>query len=123
MDATKKKHVRLRRRKKHIRKSLAGTAQRPRLSVYRSLDQIYCQAIDDERGVTMVAASSLSPEIRSEIGKAGGTVKGAEMVGSLFAKKAKEAGIAQCAFDRNGRKYHGRVAALADAIRKEGIKV
>ena len=123
MDATKKKHVRLARRKKHIRKNLSGTAQKPRLTVYRSLDHIYAQGIDDENGVTLISASSLSKELRSEIGKDAGTVKGAEMVGALFAKKAKDAGIEQFAFDRNGRKFHGRIAALAEAVRKEGIKV
>ena len=123
MDATKKKHVRLARRKKHIRKNLSGTAQKPRLTVYRSLDHIYAQGIDDENGVTLVSASSLSKELRAEIGKDAGTVKGAEMVGTLFAKKAKDAGIDQFAFDRNGRKFHGRIAALAEAVRKEGIKV
>ena len=123
MDATKRKHVRHVRRKKHIRKNLSGTATRPRMSVFRSLDHIYCQAIDDERGVTLISASSVSKEIRGEIGKDTGTVKGAEMVGALFAKKAKDAGIEMFSFDRNGRKYHGRIAALADAVRKEGIKV
>ena len=123
MDATKRKNVRHLRRKKHIRKNLQGTTTRPRMSVFRSLDHIYCQAIDDERGVTLISASSVSKEIRAEIGKDTGTVKGAEMVGALFAKKAKDAGIAMFSFDRNGRKYHGRVAAVADAVRKEGIKV
>lgn len=123
MDANKKKHVRLRRRKRHIRKSLTGNAERPRLSVYRSLGQIYCQAIDDERGVTLVSASSLSKEIQGEIGKDHGNAKGAGLVGSLLARRAKEAGIEKLAFDRNGRMYHGRIAALADAVRKEGIQV
>ena len=123
MDATKKKQVRRVRRKKHIRKNLQGTASKPRLSVFRSLDHIYCQAIDDENGVTLVSASSQSKEIRGEIGKDTGNVKGAEMVGALFAQKAKDAGLSQFSFDRNGRKYHGRVAAIAEAIRKEGIQV
>ena len=123
MDATRRKHVRHARRKKHIRKNLAGTASKPRLSVFRSLDHIYCQGIDDENGVTLLSASSQSKEIRAEIGKDTGNLKGAEMVGSLFAKKAKDAGIEQFAFDRNGRKFHGRVAAIAEAIRKEGIQV
>jgi large subunit ribosomal protein L18 len=123
MDANKRKHVRLLRRRRHIRKKLQGTAERPRLSVYRSLNQIYAQAIDDVRGVTLFSASSLSKEIRDAIGGAGGTKQGAESVGSLIARKAKQAGIGKLAFDRNGRKYHGRIAALAEAIRKEGIEV
>jgi len=123
MDANKRKHVRLLRRRRHIRKKLQGTAERPRLSVYRSLNQIYAQAIDDVRGVTLFSASSLSKEIRDAIGGAGGTIRGAESVGSLVARKAKQAGIGRLAFDRNGRKYHGRIAALAEAIRKEGIEV
>jgi large subunit ribosomal protein L18 len=123
MDANKRKHVRLVRRKRHIRKKLQGTAERPRLSVFRSLNQIYAQAIDDVRGVTLFSASSLSKEIRAEIGTAGGTRSGAERVGALVARKAKQAGIDKLAFDRNGRKYHGRIAALAEAIRKEGIEV
>ena len=123
MDANKRKHVRLLRRRRHIRKKLQGTAERPRLSVFRSLNQIYVQAIDDVRGVTLFSASSLSKEIRDAIGGAGGTIRGAESVGSLVARKAKQAGIGRLAFDRNGRKYHGRIAALAEAIRKEGIEV
>ncbi len=123
MDANKRKHERLRRRKRHIRKKLSGTAERPRLSVFRSLNQIYAQAIDDERGVTLFSASSLSKEARSELGKAGGTVKGAELVGTIIARKAKEAGIGSLSFDRNGRRYHGRIAAIAEAVRKEGIQV
>jgi len=123
MDANKRKHVRLLRRRRHIRKNLQGTAERPRLSVYRSLNQIYAQAIDDVRGVTLFSASSLSKEVRDAIGGAGGTKRGAESVGALIARKAKQAGVGKLAFDRNGRKYHGRVAALAEAIRKEGIEV
>ena len=123
MDAVKNKKIRLRRRKKHVRKRVHGTAQRPRLTVYRSLTHIYCQAIDDDRGVTIVSASSQSKELRAEIGKDTSTVQGATMVGALLAQKAKEAGIESFAFDRNGRKFHGRVAAVADAVRKEGIQV
>jgi large subunit ribosomal protein L18 len=123
MDFNKKKQKRLLRRKRHIRKKLEGSASRPRLSIYRSVNQIYAQAIDDFNGVTLFSACSLSKEIRAELGKGGSTVRGAEVVGAAIARKAKDAGISSMAFDRNGRRYHGRVAALAEAIRKEGIQV
>ncbi|MFQ5653110.1 MAG: 50S ribosomal protein L18 [Planctomycetota bacterium] len=123
MDLNKKKWVRRLRRRRHIRKKLAGTAQRPRLTVYRSLKHIYCQAIDDHSGETIVSASSASPEIRAEIGSDGRNRKGAELVGVLLARKVREKGIRAVVFDRNGYRFHGRVAALAGAVRKEGIEV
>lgn len=107
------------RRKKHIRKRLRGTAERPRLSVFRSAKHIYGQLIDDESGRTLAAASSLSPELK---GSAGGNKDGASAVGKLLAEKAKEANITQVVFDRNGYLYHGRVAALATACREGGLE-
>jgi len=99
---------------------LSGTPSRPRLCVFRSLNHIYAQVIDDSVGHTLAAASSLDPEIRD---KADGKKKTeiAEMVGTLVAQRALEKGIKQVAFDRGGYKYHGRVKALAEAARKAGL--
>lgn len=107
------------RRKKHIRKKLEGTAERPRLSVFRSAKHIYGQLIDDETGRTLASASSMSKELE---GTAGGNKDGAAAVGKLLAAKAKEANITQVVFDRNGYLYHGRVAALATACREAGLE-
>ncbi|HOV87352.1 MAG TPA: 50S ribosomal protein L18 [Syntrophobacteraceae bacterium] len=108
------------RRKKRIRKKIAGTAERPRLSVFRSDKHIYAQVIDDTRGQTLVAASTLSPEYR-EASSSKGKVEAAKKVGELVAVKALEKGISSVVFDRNGFIYHGRVRALADAARQAGL--
>lgn len=104
------------RRKKHIRKTVRGTTERPRLSVFRSAKHIYAQLIDDSTGTTLASASSLKIE------GAGGNKDGARKVGEAVAKKALEAKIDTVVFDRNGYLYHGRVAALADAAREAGLK-
>lgn len=120
----KKVEARLR-RKRRIRKKVFGTPERPRLSVYKSLKHIYAQIIDDTRGHTLVAASSLSPEIRErfdELKKEGGKTEVARAVGELIAKKALEKGITKVVFDRGGFKYHGRIKALADAAREAGLQ-
>ncbi|MEJ5299928.1 MAG: 50S ribosomal protein L18 [Thermodesulforhabdaceae bacterium] len=109
------------RRKKRIRKKVFGTALRPRLCVYRSLKHIYAQVIDDERGVTIVAASTLSPELKGKLESASGKVDAAKLVGALIAKKALEKGIQKVVFDRNGYLYHGRVQALAEGAREAGL--
>lgn len=109
------------RRKKRIRKKVFGTALRPRLCVYRSLKHIYAQIIDDERGVTLVAASTLSPELKGQIESISGKVAAAKLVGQLIGKKALEKGINKVVFDRNGYLYHGRVQALADGAREAGL--
>lgn len=108
------------RTKRHmrIRNRLSGTAQRPRLSVFRSLAQIYAQIIDDEKGITIVAASSLEKDFEGN----GGNIAGAKKVGAAIAKKALEKGITEVVFDRGGYIYHGRIAALADAAREGGLK-
>ena len=103
------------RRKARIRAKVQGTAQRPRLSVYRSLKGIAAQVIDDTAGRTLVAASSHEAKAKS-------TVEGSQKVGELLAKKAKEAGVSEVVFDRNAYKYHGRVKALAEGARKGGLK-
>ncbi len=109
------------RRHERVRKSVAGTAERPRLDVFRSLNNIYAQIIDDKRGTTLTAASSLDEEIKSQLeGKKKSDAS--KLVGTLVAKRAKEAGITDVVFDRGGYRYHGRVKALADAAREAGLK-
>jgi large subunit ribosomal protein L18 len=108
-------------RHRRIRNKLSGTAERPRLCVYRSHKHIYVQLIDDERGHTLLEASTLSPEIRETISY-GGNVVAAKAVGKLMAQKAKEQQISKVVFDRAGFKYHGRIAALADQVREAGIE-
>jgi large subunit ribosomal protein L18 len=110
------------RSKKKIRKTISGTNLRPRLSVYRSLDNIYAQVIDDASGRTLVAASSLSKELAEEIKKLKGKVSKSKLVGNLVAKKALENNITTVVFDRNGYKYHGRVKAVAEGAREGGLK-
>jgi large subunit ribosomal protein L18 len=100
---------------------VSGTAARPRLCVFRSLNHIYAQVIDDVLGRTLVAASTVDLEIRAKTDGKKRTNQ-AEMVGQLLAERAKEKGISQVAFDRGGYKYHGRVKALAEAARKGGLK-
>ena len=120
-DVQKDKAKRLQRRKFAIRKALNGTAERPRLSVFRSDKHIYAQVIDDIAGRTLASASSTLGEVRGEL-KNGGNVAAAKAVGKAIAEKAKAAGITQVAFDRGGRMYHGRIKALADAAREGGLK-
>lgn len=108
------------RRKKRIRKTLSGTQERPRLSVFRSDKHIYAQIIDDTTGLALAASSTLSPEFRN-MAPPKGKVDAAKKVGELIAQKAKEKGISKVVFDRNGFIYHGRVQALADAARQAGL--
>lgn len=100
-----------------IRRKMQGTAERPRLNVYRSLNQIYTQLIDDQTGATLASASSVSAKL-----KTGGNVAAAKEVGKLIAEKAKEKGIKKVVFDRGGYLYHGRIQALADAAREAGLE-
>lgn len=104
-----------------LRKNINGTAERPRLNVFRSLNNIYAQVIDDQNGVTLVSASSLDKEIKGQNVR-GGNAEGAKLVGALVAKRAIEKGITTVVFDRGGYIYHGRVAALAEAAREAGLK-
>ncbi len=103
-----------------IRKKMLGTAERPRLSVYRSLNHIYAQIIDDLKGTTLVAASSI--EGAKEAKKTGGNLASAKEVGKTLAQRAKQKGIDKVVFDRGGYIYHGRVKALADAAREAGLQ-
>jgi len=116
----KKQDARLRRRKR-IRKKISGTDKRPRLSVFRSLKHIYAQIINDEEGITLISACTLSPEIREQI-KYGGNIAAAKIVGELIARKALEKGIKTIVFDRGGYIYHGRVKMLAEAARESGLQ-
>ena len=103
-----------------LRRWVRGTAARPRLVVFRSINHIYAQVVDDEAGRTMVAADSRSKEFRAANPK-GGNVAAAKAVGTLLAQRAKAAGLNQVVFDRGGYQYHGRVKALADAARAGGL--
>ncbi|MBZ4658675.1 MAG: ribosomal protein [Desulfacinum sp.] len=109
-------------RKKRIRGRIEGTPDRPRLTVYRSAKHIYAQVIDDTAGVTLAAASTLSPEFKNLDEELKGKIGAAEKVGQLVAKKALEKGIKRVVFDRNGFIYHGRVRALADGARAAGLE-
>lgn len=108
------------RRKKYVRKKTFGSSVRPRLSVFRSAKHIYAQIINDETGATLVSASSMMPELRGKV--QGGNKDGAREVGKVLAERAVAAGLSDVVFDRGGFRYHGRVAALADAAREGGLK-
>jgi large subunit ribosomal protein L18 len=110
------------RRKARVRRAIRAAASgRPRLSVFRSSKQIYAQIIDDERGVTLAAASSLDKDMRAKL-KTGANVDAAKEVGRLVAERATQAGVKAVVFDRSGYLYHGRVKALADAAREGGLE-
>jgi large subunit ribosomal protein L18 len=115
-EARQKRHTR-------VRKRVQGTPQRPRLNVYRSTNNIYAQIIDDLAGRTLAAASSLDSTLRSDKSarSAGGNLEAATAVGKLVAERAKAAGVKAVVFDRGGYLYHGRVQALADAARENGL--
>ncbi|MDP8315697.1 MAG: 50S ribosomal protein L18 [Candidatus Celaenobacter antarcticus] len=110
------------RRKVAIRNKISGTAEKPRLSVYRSLKHIYAQIIDDDKGVTLCAISSLSPEYKEKEKDDMKPVAKAGLIGELFGKKCLKKKIKKVCFDRNGFKYHGRVKALAEGARKAGLE-
>ena len=115
-----KKNSNVARIKRHqrVRKNISGTAERPRLNVYRSLNHIYAQIIDDTKGFTLVSASSMDKDFTAN----GGNIEGAKAVGNAIAKKALEKGIKAVVFDRGGYIYHGRVAALAEGAREGGLE-
>jgi large subunit ribosomal protein L18 len=121
MNHQKAKHKQQLRRRNHVRRKIVGTAERPRLSVFRSSKHIYAQLIDDLAGVTLAAASSVLPDVKSSL-PYGGNIKGAKVVGAKIAEAAKAKGIAKAAFDRGHYRYHGRVKALAEAAREGGLK-
>lgn len=107
-------------RKMRIRKKLSGTAERPRLCIFKSTDHIYGQLIDDGSGKTLLSTSSLDKDLKSL--KKGGSVEAAKTVGAALAERALSKGISSVVFDRNGFLYHGRVKAFADAAREKGLK-
>lgn len=111
------------RRRRHLRarKKIVGTPERPRLSVYRSLRHMYAQVIDDQAGVTLVAASTLEPQLRNTLPSTG-NVEAAREVGRLIGQRAREKGITRVVFDRGGNKYHGRVKAVAEGAREAGLE-
>lgn len=106
-------------RKRRIRAKLEGTAERPRLSVFRSNSHLYAQLIDDVKGHTMVAACTLEDELKDKVG---GSIEGAKLLGNMIAKRALAKNISDVVFDRSGYLYHGRVKALADSARESGLK-
>lgn len=116
-----KKQNRRQRRRKRVRKKIMGSPQRPRLSVFRSNKNIYCQLIDDWSGRTLASASTQDPELRKQL-ESCSDLNAAKKVGSVISAKAKEAGISTCLFDRGAYRFHGRVKALADEARKGGLK-
>jgi large subunit ribosomal protein L18 len=120
----KTKDDRRRRIQLRQRKRIAGTTDRPRLTVFRSVSHIYAQVVDDLSGKTLVAASSVEPSLKSTFAKdvRGGNVKGAEAIGKTIAERSMEKGIKRVVFDRSGFLYHGRIRAVADAARKAGLE-
>lgn len=120
MDKAKEKRESRIRRHVRVRRKVAGTTERPRLAVYRSLEHIYAQVIDDTAGRTLVSASTVDREIRKAIAGKPKTEE-AKIVGQYIAQRAKAAGVTQVVFDRGGNQYHGRIKALADGAREAGL--
>ena len=118
MKLTRKESVR--RRHRRVRRKVSGTAERPRLAIFRSNQHIYVQVIDDDLQHTLAAASTLEPGLKSEL-KSGATCDASVEVGKLIAQRALEKGISKVVFDRGGNLYHGRVQALAEAAREAGL--
>lgn len=115
------KNVARKKRHNRIRKNVSGSAERPRLNIYRSLSNIYAQIINDQTGCTLVSANSLDKDLQSQV-EYGGNIEAAKAVGKLIAERAKANGIDKVVFDRGGYIYHGRVAALAQAAREAGLE-
>ncbi|MBL8037146.1 MAG: 50S ribosomal protein L18 [Nitrospira sp.] len=111
----------LERRRRRVRQAIFGTTERPRLNVFRSTSHIYAQIIDDVRGTTIAAASTLDKAIRASVKSTGG-IEAAKAVGKLIADRAKAVKVTTVVFDRGGRMYHGRIKALADASREGGLQ-
>ena len=125
-DLVRRKAVekRYRRERAHqrLRQRLAGTAERPRLAVYKSEKYVYAQLIDDDRGHTLVSAASLEPDLKGKLAKGAANLAAAKLVGEAVAERAIAKGIKQVVFDRGGYVYHGKVKALADAARAKGLE-
>ncbi len=118
----KQKRERRERAHRRVRSRVQGTAERPRLSVYKSLRYIYAQVIDDSRGATLAAAWSADPALRDQLTKSKSSQEAAKLVGALVAERARERGIDKVVFDRGGYVYHGNVRALAEAAREKGLQ-
>jgi len=117
-----KKHDRWQKKKASIRKKVFGTAERPRLTIYRSAKHIYAQIIDDTTGKTLVSASTISKELRDQLKDVKSAMEVCKLVGKFAAKQALDKKIQQVVYDRNGYLYHGRVKAVADGAREAGLK-
>lgn len=109
-------------RHQRVRKKVAGTSDRPRLCVYRSLKHIYAQVVDDAAGVTLFASSTLTPDVRAHIESDMGKIAQSRLVGKVLGEQARARGILSVTFDRGGYRYHGRVKALADGAREGGLQ-
>ncbi|MEC4890152.1 MAG: 50S ribosomal protein L18 [Nitrospira sp.] len=118
---TAEKARQLEQRRQRVRKRVFGTTERPRLNVFRSRSHIYAQIIDDLKGATLAAASSLDKSLKASL-KSTGSIEAAKAVGKLLADRAKTAKVSSVVFDRGGRMYHGRVKALAEASREGGLQ-
>ncbi len=121
MDNLKKKNKKRLKRRKGIRKKVLGVKERPRLSVFRSSKNIYCQIIDDTTGNTLAGASTLTKDVKDKL-PYGGNIKAAELVGQKIAEEASKIGVTKIVFDRGGYKYHGRIKALADSARANKLE-
>ena len=119
---TKRKMENRLRTKKHIRLQMSGSAERPRLTVFRSLKHVYAQLVDDDQGKTLIGVSDLTEELAEQAKAAKGQVAVGKLVGQLMARRAKEKNIAAVVFDRNGFRYHGVIKAVADGAREGGLK-
>ncbi|MDR4505290.1 MAG: 50S ribosomal protein L18 [Candidatus Scalindua sp.] len=120
MNITKEKRIKRIRRHRGIRKKVTGVSERPRLCVFRSLKNLYCQLIDDTTGKTLASASTLSKDLKGKVGY-GGNKKAAEIIGQKIAEEAKKVGITKVVFDKGGYKFHGRVKALAESARANDL--
>jgi len=121
MRPSELRHMRRARRKRGIRKRVYGTGDKPRLTVFRSLGHIYAQIIDDDRGETLVQASTRNKDMSDTISY-GGNIEAAKIIGKVLAERAKDKSIERVCFDRNGYRFHGRIKGLADAAREAGLK-
>ena len=121
MDNLKKKNKKRLKRRKGIRKKVIGVKERPRLSIFRSSKNIYCQIIDDTTGKTLAGASTLTKDVKDKL-PYGGNIKAAELVGQKIAEEASKIGVTKIVFDRGGYKYHGRIKALADTARANNLE-
>ena len=110
------------RRHKIMRKKISGTGDKPRMSVYRSIDNLYVQLVDDTKGATLLSLSTVSGDLKEKCKKDAGNVKGAAIMGTAVAELAKKKGIPKVVFDRSGYLYHGRIKTLAEAARKGGLQ-